>query len=298
MSFLRCFARAPAAGTLALLVLAGCGGGGGGGAPALDPSRAQNLTDSRPPAETTADQAARSAGLISRADSLIYSTSFWRTTNPEVPTFELRANCVRTTCRFTEPRSGATETLRLQDLQFSSSSRTALLTKDGVTAVYSSTTDREGYGAWMNHSVFGVTSARATSGGTDFIFRYGAAAGDLTLERPGVSATWRGLMVGVPTGSTLRENVLQGDATLTFTLDGTGGALDAAFTNIEDLRRNAAHSTATVRFDDVPVAVNGTWRTGLTGNRIQGGFYGPGHAEAAGIFEQRGIVGAFGAKRQ
>lgn len=298
MSFLRCSHAPRRWGALAMLVLAGCGGGGGGGAPALDPSRAQNLTDARPPAETTVDRGARSAGLISRADSLIYSTIFYETTDPEVPRSVFRTNCVRTTCRFTDPQSGATSTLRLQDLQIISASSTAILTKNGVTAVYSSTTDREGYGAWMDHSVFGVTSARGTIEDTNGIMRWGIAAGDLTLARPGVSATWRGLMVGTPTDSTLRENVLQGDATLTWTLDGVGGALDAAFTNIEDLRRNAAHSTATVRFDDVPVALNGTYAVGLTGNRIQGGFYGPGHAEAAGVFEQRGIVGAFGAKRQ
>ena len=32
--------------------------------------------------------------------------------------------------------------------------------------------------------------------------------------------------------------------------------------------------------------------------RVQGGFYGPNHAEATGVFEQAGIAGAFGAKRQ
>ena len=36
--------------------------------------------------------------------------------------------------------------------------------------------------------------------------------------------------------------------------------------------------------------------SGYTGNQIQGGFYGPGHAETAGVFEQAGIVGSFGAK--
>ena len=33
-------------------------------------------------------------------------------------------------------------------------------------------------------------------------------------------------------------------------------------------------------------------------DRIEGGFHVPGHAEAAGIFERSGIIGAFGAKRQ
>ena len=105
-------------------------------------------------------------------------------------------------------------------------------------------------------------------------------------------------MVGTPRDGALRGNVLQGDAVLTYTLSGTGGALDAAFTDIKNLDRNAAHATPTMRFDDVPVADDGTYRAGLTGNRIQGGFYGPNHAEAAGVVEQGGIVGAFGAKRR
>ena len=103
-------------------------------------------------------------------------------------------------------------------------------------------------------------------------------------------------MVGTPSRGTLRGNVLQGDAALTYTL--TGNSLDAAFTDIKNLDTGAAHSTESVRFDDVPVATDGTYEAGLTGNRIQGGFYGPDHVEAAGIFERSGIVGAFGAKRE
>ena len=91
-------------------------------------------------------------------------------------------------------------------------------------------------------------------------------------------------------------NLLQGDASLEYSLD--AGTLDAAFTEIKDLTRNAAHTTGNVRFDDVSVSTNGTYQAGSTGNRIQGGFYGPDHAESAGVFEQSGIVGAYGAKKQ
>ena len=45
-------------------------------------------------------------------------------------------------------------------------------------------------------------------------------------------------------------------------------------------------------------ALDGTFKTGQSGTRIQGGFYGPDHVEAAGIFEQSGILGALGATRQ
>ena len=50
--------------------------------------------------------------------------------------------------------------------------------------------------------------------------------------------------------------------------------------------------------ESVAVGPDGTFARGRTGARIQGGFFGPHHAEAAGIFEQSGIVGAFGARRQ
>ena len=59
-----------------------------------------------------------------------------------------------------------------------------------------------------------------------------------------------------------------------------------------------AHAVETVIFSNLAIAPDGTFATGQSGARIQGGFHGPGHAEAAGIFEQSGIVGAFGAKRQ
>ena len=59
-----------------------------------------------------------------------------------------------------------------------------------------------------------------------------------------------------------------------------------------------AHGVETVTFSDLAVQPDGTFARGGSGTRSQGGFYGPGHAEAAGIFEQSDIVGAFGAKRQ
>ncbi len=103
-------------------------------------------------------------------------------------------------------------------------------------------------------------------------------------------------MVGSPQAGPAGGNILQGDATLTFDL--TDNSLDAAFTDIQDLDRKAAHSTTSVRFDDVPVAGGGTFTTGSTGDLISGRFYGPGHAETAGVFEKSGMVGAFGARKQ
>ena len=105
-------------------------------------------------------------------------------------------------------------------------------------------------------------------------------------------------MVGTPETGDHAGNLLQGDATLTYTIAGGSTELDAAFTDIKNLDLLDDHTTETVRFDDIPVGTNGTFEAGLTGNRIQGGFYGPGHVEAAGVFEQSNILGAFGAKRR
>ena len=91
-----------------------------------------------------------------------------------------------------------------------------------------------------------------------------------------------------------------GDAVLTYEFPalGSGHTLDAAFGGIKNIDRGTAHGVEMVLFENVAVGRAGTFARGQAGARIQGGFYGPGHAEAAGIFEQSDIVGAFGAKRQ
>ena len=290
---------APAAGMLAFAFLAACGGGGGDDAsssPLSDPAAARALTGSQAPAETPADQTARAPGIVERTDSLIVSTIVGGTSLADLPTIQLRTNCAGTRCAWRESTTGISGSLSLNDLEFSSGSSRAILTKNGITVLEGQAEDIEAYGAWMDHAAFAVQSERTTSQGIAVTGRYGIAGGDLTGIQPDMAATWRGLMVGTPRDGALRGNVLQGDAALTYTL--TDNSLDAAFTDIRNLDTGAAHPTSTLRFDDVPVAHDGTYKAGLTGNRIQGGFYGPGHAEAAGIVEQSGIVGAFGAKRQ
>ena len=287
---------APAAGLLALLTLAACGGGDASSGPLSDPTAARDLTGSQAPAETAADQRARAAGILARADSLISSTMFFQTSDPDVPTLQFRASCSGTRCSFREPTTGFSRSVSLSDLGFRSGSSRAVLTKNGITVLEGRAEDVEDYGAWMDHAMFHMISARTTTDETFLGAQFGRAVGDLTGVQPAMTARWRGLMVGTPRGGALRGNTLQGDARLTYAL--TGNSLDAAFTDIKNLDSGAAHSTRSVRFDDVPVSGDGTYEAGLTGNRIQGGFYGPDHAEAAGVFEQSGIVGAFGAKRQ
>ena len=283
----------------AVLSLAACGGGGG--TPA-DHVRA--LTGSLPPAENAAAQGARADGIVDRADSLVISSTYGNATPPGLPPFTLGSTCEATTCTIHDPRTGASWRIGPEDFQPVSSTREGIrLTKSGITLGEAYTDDFETYGAWMRHAVFAVqsqrTALRVQGRSYDLRTRYGIAGGDLTGTRPtAVSATWSGVMVGTPVAGAATGNTLQGDATLTWTLEGGHGALDAAFTDIEDLDRLAAHPAGTVRFAGVPVRGDGTFGTGSTGNRIQGGFYGPDHAETAGVFEHSDIVGAFGAGRR
>ncbi|MCY4303417.1 MAG: hypothetical protein OXC62_01315 [Aestuariivita sp.] len=283
--------------------LAACGDGEGGSGPEpLDPDAAVALTGSAPPVEAVADQAARAAAISDRIDSLILSTLYGEIEGED---FILATNCRGTRCTLTAPRTRRSITITLEDLRNTESEdgrSLAVLTKNGVTLIEerggAGGADSRDYGGWLDHSAFQLEAGIAVTAdsGQTLTARGASAAGDLTGSRPAASAKWRGLMVGTPARGDRREGVLQGDAELNYRFGSR--TLAADFTGIVDLDRNAPHTVSEVRFPSVPVAADGTYGAGGVGNRIQGGFAGPDHAETAGIFERRGIVGAFGAKRR
>ena len=246
--------------------------------------------------------------MVQGTDFLVASTTYAETDDARIPGFHIVANCSGIRCTFREPTTGFSWTITLDDLldaDAGTARSRAILTRNGITLLEgrggAGGPNYRGYGAWMRHGIFAVGTGSETTfeaDGTDITVtvRGAQAAGKLSRSRPSTHATWRGVMVGTPARGGSRDNILQGDATLTYHLGSQ--TLDANFTNIVDLDRNAAHTEKEARFHDVPVAADGTYRAGGTGNRIQGGFAGPGHAETGGVFEQRGIVGAFGAVRQ
>lgn len=188
-------------------------------------------------------------------------------------------------------------TIGLSDLEFSTGRVDAVGTKYGITLMSQAEQDFTSYGAWMEHSGFAVHDETVTEAGIRISGRYGIIGGDLTRTKPTGTATWRGLMVGTPATGSNHGDRLQGDATLTYDLS-VRDSLDVSFSDIKNIDRGAAHSIPTVFFSNIAITSQGTFQAGLTGNHIQGGFYGPGHVEAAGTFEQSNIVGAFGAKKQ
>ncbi|MDE0392054.1 MAG: hypothetical protein OXI57_08305 [Rhodospirillales bacterium] len=268
--------------------------------PALDPDSVRDLTGLSAPTETPAAQTARAPAIVSRSDSLIVSTIHGDTDHPDLPTFRLRARCSGTQCSISEPTTGLTQTIRLADLEFGTGETVAVGTRHGITLVSGIRESADehviGLGAWMEHGSFTVQIERLREGDVTVDGRYGLAGGDLTGTRPTGGATWLGLMVGTPATGTHRGNRLLGDAALNYDL--SSDTLDVAFSSIKNIDLGAAHSTETVMFQNLQIGMTGTFEAGLAGNRIQGGFYGPGHVEAAGIFEQSNIVGAFGARRQ
>ncbi len=125
--------------------------------------------------------------------------------------------------------------------------------------------------------------------------RAASVLGDLSQSRPSTNVTWQGVLVGTPIDGFRKDNMLTGNARLTF--DSVQQHIDATFSSIFDITSGTPHTFTNVRYDNIPVKANGAYEAGSSDNKIQGAIYGSRHTETAGIFEQRNIFGAFGAKR-
>ena len=285
----------------AALSLAACGGSGDSASEGpLTSGEIRALTGLSAPKETPEAAQERSLDIFARADSLIMSTIHGETGNAEFPTFRHTTQCSGTQCTVTEPLSGAVDTIELVNTPLRHGAATAIGSKHGITLMSESSThtgaDLASLGAWMEHSSFAILNERQTGEEGTVDVWYGIGVGDLTDRPLTGSATWLGIMVGTPIAGDDRGDRLVGTAALNY--DMAAGGLDAGFSGIKNIDRRMAHSVETVIFSDLAVGPDGTFSSGQSGTRIQGGFYGPRHAEAAGIFEQSNIVGAFGAKRQ
>ena len=283
----------------AVLSLAACGGDS---APerALTTAEIRELTGLSAPVETAEAQQERSLDVFTRADSLILSTMHGETGNAEIPTFRLLTQCSGTQCTVTEPLSGAVDTIELANTPLRQGAATAIGSKHGITLLSESSThtgaDLASLGAWLEHGSFAILNERQTSEEGTVDVWYGIAVGELTGTPPAGSATWLGIMVGTPVDGDAHGERLVGTAALNY--DMAVGGLDAAFSGIKNIDRGTAHDVETVIFSNLAVGPDGTFATGESGTCIQGGFYGTGHAEVAGIFEQSDIVGTFGATQQ
>ena len=286
----------------AILSLTACGGGGSLGsrlAPA--PGDIRELTGLSAPAETGAAQQGRRLGIFSRADSLVVSTMHVEAALPDGNrAFRLVSECSGSQCELLNPVSGEIDAISLGTIAPVSGDAKTIGSAHGITLMSESGShmgvDKTSFGAWMKHGAFTFETDRSIGEGAGTIAAYALALGDLTHRPLSGQAAWAGIMVGAPVAGEDKGDRLVGTAELLYDLD--AGGLAAAFSGIRNIDRGRTHSIEAVMFSNIAVAPDGTFKTGQSGTRIQGGFYGPDHAEAAGIFEQSGILGAFGATRQ
>ena len=285
------------------LSLAGCGGSGNLNSqppPTLDEVR--ELTGLAAPVETAAAQQARQQEIYARADSLIVSTMHIEEVLSDGTRTDHRgvSACSGAECELLDPATGDTRTAGLDTPLVAPDEAEPVGSAHGITLMSASKhymdVDVTSLGAWMEHSAFGLHRVRAVCEEAEYDTLYASALGELTGRPLTGSATWLGTMVGTPIAGADRGDRLVGTAALNYDMD--AGGLDAAFSGISNIDRGTAHRVETVIFSDLEVGSDGTFARGQSGARIQGGFHGPDHAEAAGIFEQSDIVGAFGAKRQ
>ena len=286
----------------ALLSLSACGGSGGSSSrPALTLAEIRDLTGLSAPVETGATQQARQQDIVSRADSLVVSTVHSELVLPgEVRTVRQLPECSGTECTLLDPTTGETGTAGLDTAVVVIADAEPVGSAHGITLISASGSDMgaevTSLGAWMEHGSFALHGVHAVDGEVESDTRHAVALGDLTDRPLTGSASWLGIMVGTPTVGEDRGDRLVGTAALNY--DMATGGLDAGFSRIRNIDRGTAHGVEAVFFSNLAVAPDGTFSSGQSGTRIQGGFYGPGHGEAAGIFEQSNIVGAFGARRQ
>ena len=306
--------RRPLACGLALaaaLPLAACGGGGdlmAGRAPTL--GEICELAGLSAPVETPEAQQDRSLDIFPRADSLILSTLHGETDNDVFPAFRHPTACSGARCN----RDRSAERRRLCDRPRQHPAHAQRRHRRRLEA--------------RHHPRVGILGAYGCGG-----CQYRRLAGAQLVRDPERKPDRRGghgrcpvrdrrrRSRRVPSGTHSRDRDLvrhhggnarqrgrpgraaggrRGPDPTNFPAggDGSGHTLDAAFGGIRNIDRGTAHPVETVLFENVAVDPDGTFARGQSGGRIQGGLYGPGHAEVAGVFEQSGITGAFGAKRQ
>ena len=286
----------------AVFSLAACGGGGDSGSrSALGLDDIRELTGLSAPMETAAAQQARQQDIVSRADSLVVSTMHTEFALPEgTLTVRQVSDCSGAACQLLDPATGETGTAGLD------TAVTGLGDAEAIGSAHGSTlmsgigqqmgVDVTSLGAWMEHGSFALNHLRAVGEEFESDTLHAVALGDLTDRPLTGSATWLGIMVGTPVAGDGRGDRLVGTAALNY--DMADGGLDAGFSGIRNIDRGTEHGVVAVIFSDLAVGPDGTFARGQSGGRIQGGFYGPGHAEAAGIFEHSDMIGAFGAKKQ
>ena len=166
------------------------------------------------------------------------------------------------------------------------------------------------FGAWLDDGAFFVNETtltvrdemgRPVGLGTVFdASAMGVASAGAPAPVRGMSATWKGMMIGVDVSDAVtRGQFLRGDATLVVG-DLADPEMDVAFGNLRDLETGARLEGRTIApFENVPLDGASFGAKPVGGDDyIQGRFVGADHAGVVGVFERSEVVGSFGGNRQ
>ena len=148
----------------------------------------------------------------------------------------------------------------------------------------------QGYGGWMQYSVFIIQEQTASMQGNAFSAVSAYSFGKATGMNPTVNATWEGVMVG-------RANIgdiIQGNVNVEWD-SGTPNSVSVEFTDIKNLSNEGNANPSSINWPSIPL-MEGAF-VAMDGS-ISGNFYGNAHEEVGGIFDREGIFGAFGARTQ
>ena len=149
-----------------------------------------------------------------------------------------------------------------------------------------------GFGAWLDHSAFGVTGSVDIDGAIESnAYSLGGASGTNPVSG---SATWSGAVVGIDGHSLGRGQLVRGKSEVT--LDFADSTVDILFSGMGFLARGHSWIHDMI-WNDVPLNA-GVFGTGADNDFIRGQFYGSGHEEVGGVFMRDYVVGAFGGKRE
>lgn len=274
-----------------MLILSACGGGGG-----VTQSTPVNMGPT--PSEVRAIFNARA----SVADALYLTDVVVPTSSRLLPGARIITNCLGASCSYevlgyeftvstadfvsnagdgtlrVTPAVHGVPTARLQ----------GSATEEGVTLDYTN------YGGWLNNSLFGYALGTyrepALVQGVQalYAFSFGTESGSNPMTG---SATWTGAMVGVHSASPTQSIEGRTEAIYSF----ADQTLDVSMTQLTRGHPN-------LQWRNLPVQQGSFQSWGIGENYdasdyLYGTFYGDAHEEVGGAFEQRGIVGAFGAQR-
>ena len=166
------------------------------------------------------------------------------------------------------------------------------------------------YGGWLDEGAFFVNRTTLTIRdeqgrpiGPGDVFdssALGVASATAPTAAQGMSATWKGVMIGVDVSDFVtRGQFVRGDATLVID-DFANLDVDIVFDNLEALGTGAKLDGRSIPPWENVSLHGGAFGEKPTGSNdyIQGRFVGEGHAGVVGVFERGEIVGSFGAKRQ